>query len=96
MRASRNDLMKNPGVIAGNQSKDFTSLLNGKTLAAAAGPACIGVDELKAFAVQSIGKFQYGACQIQEAFFIHYYLYAFIFKYMIGFNQASVEIQIIH
>lgn len=56
----------------------------------------IGIDELEAFPIQAVCKIQYGAQQVQQAFFIDEDLHALIFENLIGRIDLVVESEVVH
>jgi hypothetical protein len=50
----------------------------GETLAAGTSAAGIGIDEMEAFTIETIGKFEHGIEQVQNAFHIRDELHAFV------------------
>ena len=69
--------------------------LHRETIAAAAGAAGVRVVEVEAFAVQSVGEVEFGACQVEEAFHVHYYFDALVFKLLVHWLYFIIEVEVV-
>jgi len=73
----------------------LASALNRETLAAAAGTRCVGVVEVKAFAIQPVRKIKLGAGKVQERFHIKGYAYPAILEELVALFYFVIKIKIV-
>lgn len=67
-----------------------------EALATAAGAGSVGIDKLKTFTIQAVGKIQHRTHQVKKAFLVHEDFDPLVFKNLIGCLDLIIKIQVVH
>lgn len=85
-----------PAGVLPQRGQAGSTLLNREAFAASTGSRCIWINELEAFAVESVGEVECGSQQIEQTFLIDEDLHTLVFKYLIHGVDLFVKAKVIH